>query len=131
MTTAPDIDGPRLIAQLEVAHRAEDVRAYVDLFRHDAVWVTGRGICFRGRPALEEYLHGVMPGGLEGGSVDYRIESVTALSPEVGVVVVDQVYVDHAGQPKPTGRHTHTYVIVSTVDGARIAAGQNTARAGA
>jgi uncharacterized protein (TIGR02246 family) len=122
------LDGAALIARLEAAHRAEDVDAYVRLFREDAVWVTSRGIWFCGQAALQDYLQEAIPGGLSGGSVNYCVESATALSAEVGVVVVDQTYVDATGQPRPGGRHTHLYVIVSTDQGARIGAGQNTIR---
>jgi hypothetical protein len=51
------------------AHRAEDVDAYVAFFDTGTVWVTGRGVCYRGRDALGDYLRDAIPGGLGGGSV--------------------------------------------------------------
>ncbi len=128
VTTPPDSQRRGLIARLEAAHREEDVDAYVSLFGDEAVWVTSRGICYRGRAALRDYLRKVVPGGLAGGSVTYHVESVTELAPEVSVVVVDQTYVDATGQQTPGGRHAHTYVLLATDEGPRIGAGQNTTR---
>jgi len=52
-----------LFRGVERAHRAEDVDAYLSFFDPDSVWVTGRGVCYRGRDALGGYLRGAIPGG--------------------------------------------------------------------
>lgn len=71
----------------------------------------------------------MIPGGLDGGSVHYAVESVTEVVGDVAVAVVDQSYVDSAGRPRASSaRHTHTYVVALTEAGCWICAGQNTAR---
>jgi uncharacterized protein (TIGR02246 family) len=50
-----------LFTAVERAHRAEDVDAYILFFHADAVWVTSRGVCYRGRDRLAEYLRSRSP----------------------------------------------------------------------
>ena len=79
----PDLAGEIrwFFAQFERAHRREDVDSHLRGFTPDTVWVTSMGACLRGRAALGEYLHRVIPGGLAGGSVDYVVESVQVMNP--------------------------------------------------
>jgi hypothetical protein len=79
--------------------------------------------------ALGEYLRRVIPGGLGSGSVDYRVESVTWISRDVALVVVEQVYVNENGWPRDShASHTHSYVLAFDGADCLIAAGQNTIR---
>ncbi len=126
--TEPDVQ--TFFAAFAAAHGREDVAAYLDFFDQQAVWVTSRGRCFRGRDALGEYLHAVIPGGLGSGAVRYVVESVHPLGEQVWLVVVEQTYLDEAGTPRDAGAaHTHTYVLGAPdgrSDGLCILAGQNT-----
>jgi uncharacterized protein (TIGR02246 family) len=120
-------------AAFAAAHAREDVETYLSCFGEEAVWVTSRGVCYRGRDALAEYLRRVIPGGLGAGSVRYVVESVHPLGPATRLVVVEQTYLDSAGDTRDErARHTHTYVVTGGTGEAknlRIAAGQNTVRA--
>ena len=114
-------------AGVAAAHRSEDVEAYLAFFAPECVWVTSRGVCYRGRDSLGDYLRGAIPGGLADGSVSYRVESVHPLADAIALVVVDQLYTDAAGRTRDDrARHTHTYTV--TLDDAHplILAGQNT-----
>ncbi len=123
------VDVERFFAAFAEAHAREDVEAYIALFADDAVWVTSRGVCYRGRKRLGEYLRRVIPGGLGTGTVRYVVESVHTLAPSVRLAVVEQTYLDSAGNPRDEhARHTHTYVLAASALSLRIAAGQNTVR---
>jgi len=118
-----------LFADVERAHRAEDVDAYLSFFDEDAVWVTSRGVCYRGRPDLGDYLHRAIPGGLGDGTVRYVVESIHSIGPNSALVVVDQTYTNRDGEPRDEhARHTHTYVVSLRDHYSRILAGQNTVR---
>ena len=119
----------RVIDELADGHRREDVDAYLAVFDPNAVWVTSRGRCFRGRDALDRYPRDVIPGGLGAGSVRYRVESVYPVSNAAAAMVVEQTYTDEDGEPRDAGaRHTHTYVVALRDNEWRIVAGQNTVR---
>lgn len=120
-------DSGRAVAEaLEEAHAREDVEQYVRLFSAGATWVTSRGALLVGRDDLHGYLAKVMPGGLAGGSVSYRVAEMTRAGDAV-VVVIDQEYRGADGELKSTGgRHRQTYVVVQANGGWEIAAGQNT-----
>jgi uncharacterized protein (TIGR02246 family) len=119
-----------LFSAVERAHQAEDVGTYVLFFDSEIVWVTGRGVCYRGRDQLAEYLRGAIPGGLGEGSVHYIVESVHPISADQAVVIVDQTYTNADGNPRDEGaRHTHSYVVSFAARQPCILAGQNTVRA--
>lgn len=128
-----EADVQAFFAAFAAAHGREDVAAYLNFFDQQVVWVTSRGRCFRGRDALGEYLHAVIPGGLGAGGVRYVVESVHPLGEKVCLVVVEQTYLDDAGAPRDAAAaHTHTYVLGDPdgrPGGLRILAGQNTVRA--
>jgi uncharacterized protein (TIGR02246 family) len=128
-----DADVGAFFTAFAAAHGREDVEAYLEHFEADAVWVTSRGVCYRGRDAVGDYLRQVMPGGLGGGGVRYVVESIHHLAPGTRLVVVEQAYLDSAGAPRDERAcHTHSYVLVAGTapgDALRIAAGQNTVRA--
>ncbi len=114
-------------AEVEAAHRAEDVETYIGFFAPETVWVTSRGACYRGRRALGDYLRGAIPGGLGDGSVSYRVESTHQLAPGVTLVVLEQVYLDVQGRPRDArARHTQTYAVTLGDAAPQILAGQNT-----
>ena len=97
-------------AGVAAAHRSEDVEAYLAFFAPECVWVTSRGVCYRGRDSLGDYLRGAIPGGLADGSVSYRVESVHPLADAIALVVVDQLYTDAAGRTRDDrARHTHVH----------------------
>lgn len=115
-------------ASLEEAHGSEDVERYVQLFDAGATWITSRGRLIVGRGELHRYLARVMPGGLAGGSVSYRVAATVSAGD--AVVVIDQEYRTADGALKPEGgRHRHTYVVAGTGNGWTIVAGQNTTMA--
>ena len=119
-----------LFTAVERAHQAEDVDAYVSFFGSDAVWVTGRGVCYRGRHQVAEYLRAAIAGGLGAGSLHYIVESVHPISADHVVVIVDQTYTDADGKPRDDqARHTHSYVVSFAARQPCILAGQNTVRA--
>ncbi len=112
---------------LEAVHRNEEVEAYLALFAHDCVWVTSRGVCYRGADELGDYVRAAIPGGLNGGSVSYWVESIRPITGSIIHVVVDQQYTDATGQARDgRARHTHTYLIDLQSPMPLILAGQNT-----
>jgi uncharacterized protein (TIGR02246 family) len=124
---AADVTG--FFAAVEQAHANEDVAAYLSFFDANAVWVTSRGVVYRGIEALGGYLRAVIPGGLAAGSVSYVVESVHLLSPGARVVIVAQTYLDARGRARDeSAAHTHTYVLTGVGESIRIVAGQNTVR---
>lgn len=126
-----DEDVRELFGAFEAAHAREDVDGYLEHFTEETVWVTSRGVCYRGRDALGAYLREVIPGGLTDGSVQYLVESVHPLGPSARLVVVAQTYLDASRRQRDArAAHTHTYVVVTApaTGRLRIAAGQNTVR---
>jgi uncharacterized protein (TIGR02246 family) len=124
-----DDDVRGFFASFADAHAREDVTAYLQFFAPDTVWVTSRGVCYRGREELGAYLSKVLPGGLGSGTVRYTVESVHPAVPGARLVVVDQTYLDADGHPRDGhARHTHLYVVVNSGKSLLIAAGQNTVR---
>jgi len=124
-----DDDVRDFFASFADAHVREDVTTYMQFFAPDTVWVTSRGVCYRGRDALGAYLGKVVPGGLGSGTVRYTVESVHPVVPGARLVVVEQTYLDSAGNPLDEhASHTHLYLVVDHEEGLRIAAGQNTVR---
>lgn len=115
MTRSPHDVAGDLVTALEAAHTREDVGGYIELFDPASTWVTSRGVLIAGRAELEEYLNRVMPGGLAGGSVTYRVAHVQAAGDELLILVVDQEYLRADGTLKQAdGRHRHTYTAVAS-----------------
>ena len=105
-------------AGLEAAHAREDMDGYLEHFARDTVWVTSRGVCYRGRDALGDYLRSVIPGGL-GEALRFVVESVHVISPDIRIVVVQQTYVDGEGDRRDA-RASHelaTLIPTSSVAG--------------
>lgn len=127
MTFTP-VDTARHVATaLEEAHAEEDVDRHVELFNPASTWITSRGVLIVGRERLAAYLTRVMPGGLAGGSVTYRMVHGLPAGEGAVVVVIEQQYRQADGTLKEGGRHRHTYVVGDCHGGGwTIVAGQNT-----
>ncbi len=113
---------------LQEAHAREDVDRYVELFDSASTWITSRGTLIVGRKELAEYLSRVMPGGLAGGSVAYRVAHARPAGDGAVVMVIEQEYRRADGTLKEVGgQHRHTYVVTTEPAGGwSIVAGQNT-----
>lgn len=126
MPLSPTDTAIDVAAALEQAHGREDVGRYGELFDVDATWITSRGVLIVGREGLRDYLARVMPGGLAGGTVSYRVAHAVGAGDAV-VVIIDQEYRLADGTlNEPGGEHRHTYVVTQSEAGWLIAAGQNT-----
>ncbi|GII80230.1 hypothetical protein Sru01_52120 [Sphaerisporangium rufum] len=128
MSLAPVETAQHVAVALQEAHAREDVDRYVELFDPAATWITSRGTLIVGRKELAEYLARVMPGGLAGGSVAYRVAHARPAGDGAAVVVIEQEYRRADGTLKEVGgRHRHTYVVTTESAGEwSIVAGQNT-----
>ncbi|GAA1742820.1 SgcJ/EcaC family oxidoreductase [Luedemannella helvata] len=113
-----------LVATIERTQRAEDVVGFLALFDPDAVWVTGGGRRLIGRTAIAEFTRAVLPGGMAGGSVTYKVEHIAFITDDVAVTGVNQQYTGPDG--RPTGAGLPTYVWRRAGGTWRIVVGQNT-----
>ena len=113
------------VAELERSQRQEDSEGFLALFDPAATWVTGGGRRLIGREAISEFTRQVLPGAFVDGSVNYTIQVVSFISPDVVLTGVDQQYVDGSNQPTGAGRPSYVW---RRVDGDwLIVVGQNTA----
>ena len=117
----------KLVAVLERSQREEDVDGFLALFDEAAVWVTGGGRRLIGFDAISAFTREVLPGGMGGGSVDYVVERVRLITPDVALTGVRQQYTDRDGRAVADGRGNPTYIWLRTGDTWKIVAGQNTA----
>jgi uncharacterized protein (TIGR02246 family) len=113
------------VAELERTQRQEDVAGFLDLVDPLAVWVTSGGKRLTGLEAISDFTRQVLPGAMANGSVNYAVEHVLFIAPDVALTAVRQQYVDLAGSPTAAG--LPSYVWRRTGEGWRIVAGQNTA----
>ena len=122
----PDIDRlVELVATVESTQRAEDVDGFLALFHDDAVWVTGGGVRLVGKEAIAAFTRSVLPGAMVGVTVDYVVDHVRFLTPDVALTGVDQEYRPDDGSPSSRG--LPSYVWVREADGRwLLAVGQNT-----
>ncbi|AGZ40546.1 hypothetical protein AFR_11285 [Actinoplanes friuliensis DSM 7358] len=117
-----------LVAELERSQRQEDVDGFLALFDPSAVWVNGAGRRLIGLDEISEFTRGVLPGAMATGSVDYDVEHVAFITPDVALTGVRQQYTDLDGRPlAEDGAGSPTYVWIRTGSTWRIVAGQNTA----
>ncbi|WP_307494220.1 SgcJ/EcaC family oxidoreductase [Cellulomonas humilata] len=123
----PDIDRlVELVATVESTQRAEDADGFLALFHDDAVWVTGGGVRLVGKEAIAAFTRSVLPGAMVGVTVDYVVDHVRFLTPDVALTGVDQEYRPQDGSPSSRG--LPSYVWVRETDGRwLLAVGQNTA----
>jgi uncharacterized protein (TIGR02246 family) len=113
------------VAELERTQQQEDVQGFLALFDPLAVWVTGGGKRLIGLDVISDFTRTVLPGAMSDGSVNYEVEHVLFISPDVALTGVRQQYVDRDGHPTSAG--LPSYVWRRTDLGWRIIAGQNTA----
>jgi uncharacterized protein (TIGR02246 family) len=116
-----------VVAELQQAQQAEDVEAFVGLFRSDAVWTTAHGKRLTGLPEIAEFTGKVLPGAMREATARYEVTHVVWVRPDVAVVNVAQRAVDLAGNPLdevPQGRPT--YIVARGEEGWQLVAGQNT-----
>lgn len=113
------------VAELERSQRQEDVEGFLALFDPAATWVTGSGHRLIGREAIGDFTRQVLPGAFVDGSVNYTVQVVSFIGPDVVLTGVDQQYVDRSNQPTGAGRPSYVW---RRVDGDwLIVVGQNTA----
>jgi uncharacterized protein (TIGR02246 family) len=115
------------VATLERTQRQEDVDGFLSLFDPDAVWVTGTGRRLIGLEAISAFTRKVLPGGMGGGSVNYSVEHIAFITPDVALTGVRQQYTDAAGRPLDDATGCPSYVWRRVGGTWKIVAGQNTA----
>jgi uncharacterized protein (TIGR02246 family) len=126
-TTTPTADVDALIglvAELRRTQREEDVEGFLALFAPDATWVNGAGQRLVGREKIAAFTRRVLPGAMAGGTVDYTVEHVRVLAPDLALTGVRQEYLDAEGGSLGLG--SPTYVWRREPAGWRIVVGQNT-----
>ena len=116
-----------LVARVEEAQQREDVDAFLDLFRDDALWTTAHGKRLVGLAEIGPFTRSVLPGAMAESTATYRVTQVVRIRPDVAAVHVRQQPVTLDGTPipdQPEGRPI--YVIAREPEGWRIVAAQNT-----
>lgn len=116
-----------LVATLEDTQRHEDVEGFLSLFDESAVWVTGGGRRLIGLTAIDAFTRAVLPGGMDGGSVNYVVEHVSFVTPDVALTAVRQQYTDRAGEPIDGAAGSPSYLWRRSGQTWTMVAGQNTA----
>lgn len=113
-----------LVATIETTQRTEDVDGFLALFHDDAVWVTGGGRRLVGKQEIAAFTRSVLPGAMAGTTVDYVVDHVRFLTPDVALTGVLQEYRPDDG---PSSRGLPSYVWVREAGGDwLLAVGQNT-----
>jgi uncharacterized protein (TIGR02246 family) len=112
------------VAELERTQRQEDVAGFLALFDPLAVWVTGGGKRLIGLEVIAGFTRAVLPGAMADGSVNYAVEHVLFIAPDVALTGVRQQYVDRAGRPTAAGLPSYVWRRANGVW--KIVAGQNT-----
>lgn len=113
------------VAELERTQQQEDVQGFLALFDPLAVWVTGGGKRLIGLDGIADFTRSVLPGAMSDGSVNYHVEHVLFLSPDVALTGVRQQYVDRAGNPTAAGLPSYVWRRKGGIW--QIMVGQNTA----
>ncbi|WP_433323219.1 SgcJ/EcaC family oxidoreductase [Spirillospora sp. CA-294931] len=115
----------RVVATLEHAQRNELVEEFIGLFREDGIWTTGHGRRLLGRDAIEAFTRQVLPGAMTDMSVEFEVEHVLFIRPDVAAVKLRQQYLTSDGEPSGApGTPLH---VMAKEDGRwRLAACQNT-----
>ena len=112
------------VAELERTQQQEDVEGFLALFDPLAVWVTGGGKRLIGLEVISAFTRSVLPGAMADGSVQYRVEHILFIAPDVALTGVRQHYLDLAG--KPTSAGLPSYIWRRKEGIWHIIAGQNT-----
>ena len=113
-----------MVAELQRTQRDEDVEGFLALFDPLAVWVTGGGRRLIGLEVIRSFTEAVLPGAMSDGSVNYEVEHVLFISPEVALTGVKQQYLDRDGNATSAGLPSYVWRRSGRVW--RIVAGQNT-----
>lgn len=114
-----------LVATIETNQRTEDVDGFLALFHDDAVWVTGGGVRLVGKQAIAAFTRSVLPGAMAGTTVDYVVDHVRFLTPDVALTGVLQEYRPDDGGPSSRGLPSYVWVREAGGDWL-LAVGQNT-----
>jgi uncharacterized protein (TIGR02246 family) len=128
-TRQDDLDALRdVVAELERAQNAEDVDAFVALFREDAIWTTGGGRLLVGRDAIADFTRTVLPGAMRESTSSYVPVHVLFLRPDVAAVKVRQVVTGLDGSTSGDEAYEGSPMYVMTKEDGRwlLTANQNT-----
>ena len=124
---ADDDELAAIVARLEHAQQHEDVDAFIELFREDAVWTTGHGRRLVGRAEIEAFTREVLPGAMSTSTATYSVTQIVHIRPDVAAVQVRQQPVALDGNPLPdVAEGRPTYVLSREPQGWQIVAAQNT-----
>jgi uncharacterized protein (TIGR02246 family) len=117
-----------LVAEIERSQRAEDADGFLALFDPAAIWVNGAGRRLIGLDEISDFTRAVLPGAMADASVNYEVEHIAFVTPDVALTGVRQQYLDGEGKPLASdGAGSPTYLWSRTGGTWRIVAGQNTA----
>ncbi|MEV6281548.1 SgcJ/EcaC family oxidoreductase [Kribbella sp. NPDC051770] len=112
-----------LLTTVDHAQRTEDPDAFLEIFREDALWVTGHGKRLYGRPTIDAFTRQVLPGATTETYATYEPDHLLFVRPDIAVLNVNQTYVHRNGH---LDRGTPVYVLAKDDNTWRIAAAQNT-----
>ncbi|MGH8971523.1 MAG: SgcJ/EcaC family oxidoreductase, partial [Actinomycetes bacterium] len=91
-------------------------------------WVNGAGRRLIGLDEIAAFTRQVLPGAFATGSVNYEVQHILFIRPDVALTGVRQEYVDAEGQPLAEAAvGSPSYVWRRSGDTWKIIAGQNTA----
>ena len=124
-----DDDVRNFFASFADAHAREDVTTYLQFLAPDTVWVTSRGVCYRGRDALGAYRVGSSRAASARAPCGTRSNRSTPWFQGHGWSSSSRPTWTARGARDEHASHTHLYLVVDHEEGLRIAAGQNTVRA--
>ena len=112
---------------MQATQRTEDVEGFLALFGPDPVWVNGAGRRLIGLVDIAEFTRGALPGAMKNGTVEYNVEHIRFVTPDIALTGVAQQYLDGEGEPlAPPALGSPTY-IWQRIDGAwKIIIAQNT-----
>jgi len=117
-----------LVAEIERSQRAEDSDGFLALFDPAAIWVNGAGRRLIGLDEISDFTRAVLPGAMADASVNYEVEHIAFVTPDVALTGVRQQYLDGEGKPFTSdGAGSPTYLWSRAGGTWRIVAGQNTA----
>lgn len=112
-----------VVAVVEHSQNNELPDEFLELFREDAIWTTGGGKRLFGLDQIAAFTRQVLPGGMKGMSVEFELEHVLFIRPDVAAVKVRQVY----RTPEGTDVGTPLWVMAKENGRWLLCACQNTA----
>jgi uncharacterized protein (TIGR02246 family) len=81
-----------VVKTVEHATNHELPDEFLSVFREDAIWTTGGGRRFFGLEAISAFTRKVLPGGMSGMTMEFELEHVLFIRPDVAAVKLRQVY---------------------------------------